>query len=135
MRYGADGYLLKDLTPETLFQHLRGLAGGDTPLARGMAGKLFRQVAQMGQPPARPAAVSALSEREGEVLAVAGDRGVLREGDAGERVAAELHDAALLDHPEVLAAHLDRLRGLHEIRDGPPRGGRRARQAGGAIPG
>jgi DNA-binding NarL/FixJ family response regulator len=70
VRYGADGYLLKDLTPETLFQHLRSLSAGQTPLARGMAGILFRQIAQMGQAPARPASCSELSEREGEVLAL-----------------------------------------------------------------
>ena len=28
VRYGADGYLLKDLLPETLFQHLRGVMAG-----------------------------------------------------------------------------------------------------------
>jgi len=42
VRCGADGYLLKDLTPEALFQQLRLVAAGDTPLARGMVAKLFR---------------------------------------------------------------------------------------------
>jgi DNA-binding NarL/FixJ family response regulator len=63
VRYGADGYLLKDLLPETLFQQLRGLMAGEAPIARGMTGKLLRQLAQQGQPAVQPA-------RECEVLAL-----------------------------------------------------------------
>jgi len=72
--HGADGYLLKDLLPETLFRHLRGLMSGDAPLSQAMTGKLLRQLAQAGQPTVRPAAQPAeggtLSPREGEVLAL-----------------------------------------------------------------
>ena len=68
VRCGADGYLLKDLTPEALFQQLRLVAAGDTPLARGMVAKLFRYVAQTSRPAAQPAAVPVLSRRERDVL-------------------------------------------------------------------
>jgi DNA-binding NarL/FixJ family response regulator len=68
VRYGADGYLLKDILPETLFQHLRGLMGGETPISRAMTGKLFRQLAQRSRPIAQPEAMALLSARECEVL-------------------------------------------------------------------
>jgi two-component system nitrate/nitrite response regulator NarL len=70
VRHGADGYLLKDLMPETLFQQLRGLMSGEAPISRGMTGKLFRQLAQHSQPVVQPAATAVLSERECQVLAL-----------------------------------------------------------------
>ena len=70
VRSGADGYLLKDLLPETLFRQLRGLMAGEAPISRGMTGKLFRQLAHQGQPVVRPEAASVLSPRECEVLAL-----------------------------------------------------------------
>jgi two-component system nitrate/nitrite response regulator NarL len=88
VRYGADGYLLKDLLPETLFQQLRGLISGQAPISRAMTGKLFRQLAQRSRPAVRPAAVDVLSARECEVLAlvvsgcsnreIAGELGIAR---------------------------------------------------------
>ena len=70
VRCGADGYLLKDILPETLFQKVRGLAEGETPISRGMTGKLFHQLAQRKMPTVQPAAASMLSGRECEVLAL-----------------------------------------------------------------
>ena len=70
VRYGADGYLLKDVLPDALFRHLRGLVSGDAPLSRAMTGKLLHQLAQRTQPAVLPAAAAALSPREGEVLAL-----------------------------------------------------------------
>jgi len=88
VRYGADGYLLKDLLPETLFQQLRGLKSGQAPISRAMTGKLFRQLAQRNRPTVRPAAIDVLSARECEVLAlvvggcsnqeIAGELGITR---------------------------------------------------------
>jgi DNA-binding NarL/FixJ family response regulator len=95
VRCGADGYLLKDLLPEVLFQHLRGLASGETPISRTMTGKLFRQagrqlarqstrqstrqltrqLTQDSQPAAQPqvAVTDVLSARENQVLALVTD--------------------------------------------------------------
>jgi two-component system nitrate/nitrite response regulator NarL len=68
---GADGYLLKDLSPETLFQQLRGLGTGETPISRAMTGKLFDQLAQKSQPVAQPTTTTGkLSRREIQVLAL-----------------------------------------------------------------
>jgi DNA-binding NarL/FixJ family response regulator len=68
VRYGADGYLLKDLQPEVLFEHLRGLISGEAPISGDMTGKLFQQLAQESRPAAQQAAVDVLSPRECEVL-------------------------------------------------------------------
>ncbi len=70
VRYGADGYLLKDLTPEVLFQHLRGLISGRAPVSRGMTGKLFHQLTQRSRPVVKSEATALLSDRECEVLAL-----------------------------------------------------------------
>jgi DNA-binding NarL/FixJ family response regulator len=68
---GADGYLLKDLSPETLFQQLRGLTAGETPISRAMTGKLFSQLAQQDQVVAQPAMTTEkLTKRENQVLAL-----------------------------------------------------------------
>ncbi len=73
VRYGADGYLLKDLTPETLFQQLRALMSGSTPVSQRMAGRLFHHLSQRNQSVVQPAAEAVLSAREGEVLALVVD--------------------------------------------------------------
>lgn len=84
VRYGADGYLLKDILPEALFQHLRGLAAGEAPISQKMTVKLFRQLAQRSQPMVQPAAAAVLSARECEVLAL------VVEGCSNQRIAEEL---------------------------------------------
>ena len=70
VRAGADGYLLKDVLPEALFQQLRGLAAGETPISRAMTGKLFHQLSHQSRPTVQPAAAAALSARECDVLAL-----------------------------------------------------------------
>jgi DNA-binding NarL/FixJ family response regulator len=70
IRSGADGYLLKDLMPEMLFQQLRGLQTGEAPISRAMTGKMFRQLARQNRPIAQPEAATVLSARECEVLAL-----------------------------------------------------------------
>ncbi|MGD8998194.1 MAG: response regulator transcription factor [Anaerolineae bacterium] len=70
VKYGADGYLLKDLQPEELFEQLRRVGKGEAPLSRGMTGKLFNQLSRRGRPVAESKASAVLSERECEVLAL-----------------------------------------------------------------
>lgn len=84
VRYGADGYLLKDLLPEALFQYLRGAMSGEAPISPTMTGKLFHQLAQQGRPAAQPAAAAILSARECEVLALVVD------GCSNQEIAQEL---------------------------------------------
>ncbi len=84
VRYGADGYLLKDLLPEALFQHLRGLASGEAPISRAMTGKLFHQLAQRSRPAVQSVTDTVLSARECEVLVLVVD------GYSNQEIANEL---------------------------------------------
>jgi DNA-binding NarL/FixJ family response regulator len=84
VRYGADGYLLKDLLPEALFQYLRGAMSGEAPISPTMTGKLLHQLAQQSRPAAQPAAAAVLSARECEVLALVVD------GCSNQEIAQEL---------------------------------------------
>jgi len=84
VRFGADGYLLKDLLPEMLFQQLRGLAAGETPISRTMTGKLFHQLAHQSRPTVQPAASAVLSARECEVV------GLIVQGHSNQEIAEEL---------------------------------------------
>ncbi len=68
IRAGADGYLLKDTPRARLIEAIRGTASGATHVDPQVAGKLFARVAQQAAPPAEPAALRSLSERELEVL-------------------------------------------------------------------
>jgi DNA-binding NarL/FixJ family response regulator len=70
VKSGADGYLLKDLQPEELFEQLRRVGRGEIPLSRGMTGKLFSQLSRRSRPVADAKASAVLSERESEVLAL-----------------------------------------------------------------
>jgi len=70
VKYGADGYLLKDVQPEELFEQLRRIGEGAAPLSRRMTGKLLSQLARRSRSMPEPRATAVLSERECEVLAL-----------------------------------------------------------------
>ncbi len=75
IRYGADGYLLKDVQPDVLFQQLRGLGAGEAPLSRSLTAKVLRllqrQMERAGQPATvLPLAGATLTPRESQVLAL-----------------------------------------------------------------
>ncbi|RME33473.1 MAG: DNA-binding response regulator, partial [Thermoflexia bacterium] len=87
IRHGADGYLVKSIRPEALFQELRGLAQGEAPISREMASKLIRQMARRERMTISAGLPETLSAREREVLAL------LAEGLSNEEIAEELHIA------------------------------------------
>jgi DNA-binding NarL/FixJ family response regulator len=70
VKYGADGYLLKDLQPNDLFEQLRRVGEGEAPLSPGMTGKLFNQLARRSRTVPEPKASAVLSRRECDVLAM-----------------------------------------------------------------
>jgi DNA-binding NarL/FixJ family response regulator len=84
IRYGADGYLVKDIQPEALFQELRGLIQGEVPISRAMAGKLLRQLARADRLAVPSVSLDVLSAREQEVLAL------VAEGFSNAEIAADL---------------------------------------------
>ena len=74
IKAGANGYLLKNVRPEELFEHLRGVMRGEAPIAPAVASKLLEALRTGGLPtrgPAVPAADlgdTALTRRESEIL-------------------------------------------------------------------
>jgi len=72
IRAGANGYLLKNIRPEILFEDLRGVMRGEAPIAPGIAHKLLDALRE-GPPRPRAQAVpadgeTALTRRETEIL-------------------------------------------------------------------
>ena len=69
LRYGAAGYLTKDLGPEALQRAVRGIRSGDLPMSRGMAAKAMRTFISGGASSVGTSELGLLSSRELEVLA------------------------------------------------------------------
>jgi DNA-binding NarL/FixJ family response regulator len=75
IKAGANGYLLKNVKPEQLFEDLRGVMRGESPIAPAVAGKLLEAL-RTGGIPARGSAGGAgpspedtvLTRRESEIL-------------------------------------------------------------------
>jgi DNA-binding NarL/FixJ family response regulator len=71
LRAGASGFLLKDTRPSDLLDAIRVVAAGDALLAPRITRRLIEEFARRpGAAPASPAALSVLTEREREVLAL-----------------------------------------------------------------
>lgn len=71
LRYGAGGYLLKDVDPEALVAGVRQVVAGDMPLAPAVLSRLVRSYVDH-EPPLETAALARLSGREREVLVLLG---------------------------------------------------------------
>ncbi|MCJ7709479.1 MAG: response regulator transcription factor [Chloroflexi bacterium] len=70
MRYGACGYLTKDLAPEALLRAVRSAHAGELAMPRRMAARLVHRLveASRGSPTTDDPALASLSAREVEVL-------------------------------------------------------------------
>jgi len=72
IKAGANGYLLKNVRPEQLFEDLRGVMRGEAPIAPAVASKLLEALRTGGIPargqPATPPADTVLTRREAEIL-------------------------------------------------------------------
>ena len=76
IRFGAHGYLLKDLRPEQLYELIRAAMRNETALSPAIAGRLLREFRE--RPGARPVATvgsggPALTHREIEILQLVAD--------------------------------------------------------------
>jgi two-component system nitrate/nitrite response regulator NarL len=79
IKAGANGYLLKNVRPEELFEDLRGVMRGEAPIAPAVASKLLEAL-RTGGLPARAAGAqvagpgdTALTRREFEILQLVAD--------------------------------------------------------------
>jgi DNA-binding NarL/FixJ family response regulator len=72
IKAGANGYLLKNVRPEQLFEDLRGVMRGEAPIAPAVAGRLLEALRTGGIPvrgqPAPAVQDSILTRRESEIL-------------------------------------------------------------------
>jgi len=68
IKAGADGYLLKDLRPEELFQMIRGVMAGETPISPPVASRLLGEFRKRPWRETAQTAGSELTQREKEVL-------------------------------------------------------------------
>lgn len=67
IKSGAEGYLLKDMDPDRLFDALRDVARGEAPMSASMAAKLVEEFRRQASTERR-AEASPLSDREREIL-------------------------------------------------------------------
>ncbi len=77
IKAGANGYLLKNVRPEQLFDDLRGVMRGEAPIAPAVASKLLEALRSGGIPtrgqPGPAAQDSVLTRRESEILQLVAD--------------------------------------------------------------
>jgi two-component system, NarL family, nitrate/nitrite response regulator NarL len=70
VKSGADGYLLKNLRPEELFDYLHGVFMGDTPISPAVAGKLLSEFRGRPSRQSEHSSNWDLTAREQEILAL-----------------------------------------------------------------
>ena len=76
IRFGADGYLLKNLSPEQLYDLLRAVMRNETPLSPAIATRFlaeFRRETKVREAPADVPGAPVLTRRELEVLRLVAD--------------------------------------------------------------
>ncbi|ARF54245.1 response regulator [Streptomyces gilvosporeus] len=72
IRSGASGFLVKDTEPQELLRAVRAVVAGDALLSPGVTRRLIAEFAARSKEPAAAGALSALTEREREVMALVG---------------------------------------------------------------
>ncbi|MFD0558603.1 LuxR family two component transcriptional regulator [Stackebrandtia endophytica] len=72
LRAGASGFLVKDTEPVELLQAVRVVARGDALLSPGVTRRLVEEFAQRAKEPITDAKAALLTEREREVVTLAG---------------------------------------------------------------
>jgi DNA-binding NarL/FixJ family response regulator len=72
IRSGASGFLVKDTEPEELLRAVRAVVEGDALLSPGVTRRLIEEFAARSKEPAEAESLSQLTEREREVMTLAG---------------------------------------------------------------
>jgi DNA-binding NarL/FixJ family response regulator len=107
LRFGASGFLLKDVAAERLFDAVRVVAAGDALLAPAVTRRLIGEFARLRPRPApRPERLEALTTRETEVLRL------VAEGLSNAEVAARL-----VVSEETVKTHVSRVLMKLDLRD------------------
>lgn len=73
IRFGAAGYLTKDLTPEALMRSIQGARNGDLPMPRKMAAQVVAHFARGARSGGEPQELPRLTDRETEILRLISD--------------------------------------------------------------
>jgi DNA-binding NarL/FixJ family response regulator len=96
LRAGASGFLVKDTEPAELLQAIRVVARGDALLSPSVTRRLITDVARRPEPPpASGQVLSALTDREREVMAL------VAEGMSNDEIAARLFLSPLTSKTHV----------------------------------
>jgi DNA-binding NarL/FixJ family response regulator len=104
---GASGFLLKDVTAETLFEAVRVVAAGDALLDPAVTRRLIGEFARLRpRQPARPELLEDLTKRETEVLRL------VAEGLSNDEIAERL-----VVSKETVKTHVSRVLGKLRLRD------------------
>ena len=108
MRFGASGYLTKDVSPEALLRTVRGVHAGELAMPRRMAARLVRRLVSSARPTpvADDPGLASLSAREHEVLR-------LLAGGLTDRAIAE----ALTISPRTVESHVGSILAKLEVRN------------------
>lgn len=85
LRAGASGFLLKDVSPETLVDAIRSVAAGEASLSPSIARRLIADISARTEPPARTLDLHLLTARERAVFRL------LAKGLANSEIAAALY--------------------------------------------
>jgi DNA-binding NarL/FixJ family response regulator len=107
LRFGASGFLLKDVAAERLFDAVRVVAAGDALLAPAVTRRLIGEFARLRPRPApRPERLEELTTRETEVLRL------VAEGLSNAEIAARL-----VVSEETVKTHVSRVLMKLDLRD------------------
>ena len=87
VRFGAAGYLTKDLTPDALLRSVRGARDGDLPMPRRLAAEVMAHLARGTRPvTGESTELPRLTDRETEILRMISDGLTDREAAAALRI-------------------------------------------------